>query len=331
MIVHPKSKIGASKDSARKDRQVARDITYASAAQTRPGRALIRVMENVTGRLSLIKRAEGYSKDLASGQTIWQIMVRRYGLELDVLEGALENIPREGPLIVVSNHPYGILDGLMMGHMLSVTRGDFRILANTVFKQAEDIDRVILPVSFDATKDAVQLNLETRKVALKYLEDGGCIGIFPGGTVSTSATPMGKPLDPSWRAFTAKMVAKSGAQVVPIFFEGSNSRLFQLASHLHSSLRTGLLIREFKNRIDEPVRVVIGEPIAPEELDPYRKDPKQMMDFLRKRTYALSPKPIDNLELGFEFEAKHGATPRTLFGAPLKRFRVSQKGQKDRY
>jgi putative hemolysin len=310
-----------------KERQVARDISYASAAGSRTGRVLIRVMENVTGRLKLIKRVDGYSQDLAEGQNIWQIMVRRYGLELDVVEGALENIPKSGPVIIVSNHPYGILDGLMLGHMLSVARGDFRILAHRVFKKAEDIDRVILPVSFDDTKDAVQLNLETRKAALKYLSEGGCIGIFPGGTVSTSATPMGRPLDPSWRAFTAKMIAKSGAQVVPIYFEGTNSRLFQLASHLHSNLRTGLLIREFRSRIDEPVQVVIGEPISAEALAPYRKDPKGMMDFLRQQTYALSPKPIDNLGLGFEFEEKHGATPRT--GLRDRYRRVTRKGQKD--
>ena len=298
-------------------RQIARDITYASSAATRTGRVLIRLMENATGRLGLIRRAKGYDLDVAEGRDFWAVMVERYGLELSVVHGALENIPSEGPLIVVANHPYGILDGLMLGHILSVTRGDFRILAHRVFKKAEDIDRVILPISFEETKEAVAQNLATRKEALRYLSEGGCIGIFPGGTVSTPARPWGQPLDPGWRAFTAKMVAKSGATVVPLYFCGANSRLFQLASHLHTTLRMGLLVREFRARIGAPVRVAIGDPIGPQELAEFKGDPKMLMDFLRARTYSLSPTPLADTGLGYEFEAKHGGKPR--------------KGLKDRY
>jgi putative hemolysin len=93
--------------------------------------------------------------------------------------------------------------------------------------------------------------------------------------------------------------------VVPIFFEGANSRLFQVASHMHVTLRMALLIKEFKRRTDEPVNVVIGEPIDPGELAAYATDQKAMMDFLRARTYALSPKMLDSRHYGFEFKAKH--------------------------
>ena len=89
----------------------------------------------------------------------------------------------------------------------------------------------------------LDLNIQTRISALNFLYSGGAVGIFPGGTVSTSTTPFGVPMDPSWRSFTAKMITKSGARVVPIFFEGHNSRTFQLASHIHNNLRLGLLMR----------------------------------------------------------------------------------------
>lgn len=299
-------------------RQVARDITYASSAQTRSGRALIRLMENATGRLGLIRRAQGYEAEVAAGQDFWAVMCARYGLSLSVTAGALANIPRKGPLIVVANHPYGILDGLMMGHILSQTRGDFRVLAHRVFKRAEDLDKVILPISFDETKEAMALNLATRKTALSYLADGGCIGIFPGGTVSTSARPMGQPLDPGWRSFTARMIAKSGATVVPIYFDGANSRLFQLASHLHITLRTGLLIREFGARVDAPVRIAVGAPIGPEKLAEFRGDAKMLMDFLRRETYALSSTPLPDVGLGYEFEEKHQKNIRGTPRKPLK-------------
>lgn len=287
------------------NRQVAREISYAHSARSRAGRTLIRVIENATGRLRLIRRAEGYEREVAAGRDFWRVIAERYGLSVDVIAGDLGYIPAEGPLILVSNHPYGILDGMIMGHILSHIRGDFRIIANNVFRKAEDLNRVILPVSFDDSKDAVAQNLETRKDALAYLGRGGAVGIFPGGTVSTSATLFGTPMDPRWRSFTAKMVTKSQAAVVPVYFDGRNSRLFQMASHIHSNLRLALLIREFQARVDAPVRVAIGRPIARDQLNRHAQDTKTMMDFLRQETYALSPKPLGSLGYGFEFDEKY--------------------------
>ncbi len=286
---------------------VARDISYAHSAETRSGRIVIKLMENTTGRLRLIRRADGYEQEVAQGRDFWSVMVDRYGLTLDVVGGALSNIPKDGPLILIANHPYGILDGLMMGHILSQTRTDFRILANHVFRKAEDLNSIVLPISFDATKGAMKLNLATRKTALNYLSDGGAIGIFPGGTVSTAAKPFSHPMDPGWRGFTARMVAKSNATVVPVFFDGHTSRLFQIASHLHNTLRMGLLIKEFKKRVDTPVRVVVGDPIGRDILDPLGKDTRKMMDFLRKATYELSPEPLKSYDYGYEFEERHRA------------------------
>ncbi len=284
---------------------ITRDISYASSARTRTGRAVIRTLEGVTGRGGLIRRARGYEADVAAGADFWQVMIDRYGVGLNVVGGSLDNIPETGPVILVSNHPFGILDGLVMGHILAKRRGDFRILANSVFNRAEDINRIILPISFDATKSAMKLNLNTRAKSLEYLAQGGAIGVFPGGTVSTANRPFGAAMDPGWRNFTAKMIQKSDATVVPIFFDGSNSRLFQLASHLHETLRLGLLIKEFRARIEKPVDLVVGTPIARDILAPFARDPKAMMDFLRKATYELSPTPFESYDYGYEFEAKY--------------------------
>ncbi|SNY90053.1 Putative hemolysin [Cohaesibacter sp. ES.047] len=286
-------------------RHIARDITYAFSAETRRGRAMIRFLENTTGRLQIIKRADGYEHEVAAGRDFWSVMIERYGLTLDVIAGSLDNIPADGPLILIANHPYGILDGLMMGYILSALRGDFRILAHKIFRKAEDIDRVILPISFEETREAIRQNLDTRKTALHYLDQGGAIGIFPGGTVSTAAKPFSQPMDPNWRGFTARMIGKSNATVVPIFFDGHTSRLFQIASHLHVTLRMGLLIQEFKKRVDTPVKIVVGEPIGREILDPLSRDSRALMNYLRRATYSLSPTPVKPHMLGFEFEDKH--------------------------
>lgn len=284
-----------------KSARATREISYAYTAQTKAGRGLIRLTENLTGRISLIRMARGYEHEVGAGADFWQVMVRRYGLGLDVRGGSLDNIPKSGPLVVISNHPYGILDGLMMGYILSTTRGDFRILAHQVFRKASELEKVILPISFDETKESMQVNLETRKTAISYLADGGCVGIFPGGTVSTALKPFGRPMDPSWRRFTAKLIAKSGAQVVPVFFDGHNSRTFQIASHIHYTLRMALLINQFKTRVGEKVPVVIGKPLPADELKMYSSDPKGMMDYLRAKTYGLSPDPISDVGYGFEF------------------------------
>ena len=286
---------------------IARDISYSYSAQTKAGKTVIKLMENTTGRLRLIKRAWGYEQEVANGRDFWQVMVDRYGLSLDIVAGDLSKIPTSGPMIMIANHPYGILDGLMMGHILSTVRGDFRILANTVFRKSEDLQRVVLPISFDETKDAVRENLATRKSALTYLAEGGAIGVFPGGTVSTAVTPFAQPMDPGWRSFTARMISKSNAIVLPVYFEGQTSLMFQLASHLHNTLRMGLLIKEFKKRVDTPVRVVVGDPITKEDLKEFSADARAMMDFLRKKTYELSPTPLRSYDYGFEFETRHKA------------------------
>ena len=283
----------------------AREISYAYSAQTSSGRAFIKFLENVTGRVSLIKRAQGYEFDLLSGKNFWEVMFQRYGLSLEILDGALNSIPKHGPLIIIANHPFGILDGLILGYIMSKARNDFRILAHRVFRKSEQLNNVILPISFDDTKEASKLNIETRTSALNFLNSGGAVGIFPGGTVSTALKPFSEPKDPSWRNFTAKMIIKSEAKVIPIFFEGYNSRVFQLASHIHYNLRMGLLIREFKSKVGNPVKISIGKSVCEKEIRNRAGNPRILMDFLREQTYRLSQNPLKNYDYGFEFENRY--------------------------
>ncbi len=285
------------------DAKIAREISYATSVKGPVGRAFVRTVENITGRPRLIRMAQGYDENVARGEDFWQVMLQKYGVDLEIVAGALDNIPSEGPLVLVANHPFGILDGMIMGALLSQARGgDFKILAHNVFQRAEEINRVILPISFDQTKEAMKLNLSTRKVALQYLNEGGAIGIFPGGSVATSDGPFGMPMDPRWRRFTAKLVAKSGATVVPVYFDGRNGRLFQIVSQYSDVLRKSLLINEFRKAIKGKTRLVIGDPLTPEALQPFHKDQHALMDFLRESTFALSPKPLKKRHYGKEFD-----------------------------
>ncbi len=277
---------------------VARDISYATSANGLMGELFIRSIENITGRIGLIKRAKDYDKEVAKGRNFWEVIVERYNIEMNIVEGSLDDIPKKGPVVIVSNHPFGILDGLLLGYILSKTRKDFKIIANRVFRKAKDLDDVILPISFEENREGNIQNINTRNKAICFLQSGGIVGIFPGGTVATSAKLFSRPLDPFWKRFTSKLILKSDATVVPIFFGGSNSRLFQIASHLSYNLRMALLIREFGRKVDRKVDVAIGKKIDSKYLQKYSKDLDGMMEYLRFQSYALSNDPNQTFENG---------------------------------
>ena len=143
-----------------------------------------------------------------------------------------------------------------------------------------------MPVEFSLSQEAIDLNVRTRKDALECLGRGEAILIFPGGAVSTAKTPFGVAEDPDWNPFTSKLILKSKARVVPIFFEGQNSRLFQIASHISPSLRLSLLLNEITNKIGKRVNVRIGDAIEHTALENFPTR-KELMNFLRSHTYAL--------------------------------------------
>ncbi len=277
---------------------VARDISYSSSARGPAGRIIIRSIENMTGRIGLIKRAKDYDKEVEKGRNFWDVIIERYNLKVNVTHGDLKNIPKKGPVVLVSNHPFGILDGLIMGYVLSHARKEFKIIANRVFRKARDLDDVILPISFEENREGNIQNLNTRNEAIKYLKKGGIVGIFPGGTVATSAKLFGKAADPHWKRFTSKLILKSKATVVPVFFKGSNSRLFQIASHLNYNLRMALLIREFGRKVDNRVDIAVGIGLESAIFERYSHDLDGMMDFLRRKTYSLSNDPNQTFEEG---------------------------------
>ena len=143
-----------------------------------------------------------------------------------------------GPLVVIANHPYGILDGLLLGQILAEHKGRLPPPRPPHPPQGRPA-RPQNPARSANTNSstAYTTRIVNCRVVIRSVENYGCIGIFPGGTVSTALRPpFGRPMDPAWRRFTARLIAKSGAAVVPVFFEGANSRLFQLASHLHTTL-----------------------------------------------------------------------------------------------
>ena len=147
----------------------------------------------------------------------------------------------------------------------------------------------LLPIDFTGDKQALLTNLDTRKKARKHISDGGCIIIFPSGTVSTTLKfyqKKTKAFDCEWKKFTSRLIKQTDPNIIPINFPGTNSLAFQIFSHISLVLRSSLLFFEIKRRINSDVEVFVGESFKYSELeDDLSND--ELADLLRTKTYLL--------------------------------------------
>lgn len=274
-------------------------LSYARCAETKLGYALVRVLENAMGRKRMMRMLEGYQEEMASGKSFWQVMWERFGLSWELDGVGYEGVPRDGPLLCVSNHPFGILDGFAICHLLAQARPDFKFLANDWLVPAPEIAHHILPIDRNPTREAMQTNVQTRREALQTLKGGGCVAMFPAGTVSLGARWFrNKAYDSSWKPTAASLIQLTGASVMPVFIHGQNRRMYQIAGHISEPLRWAMSLIEFEDKLQAPVKMTIGEPIPATELAEYYGRPEDMMRFLRSHTYSLSHDFMDELTRG---------------------------------
>jgi len=272
-------------------------FSYAAPDDPPFKRLIIRIIERMTGQPYLVWLYKDYRDRDAQRETFWDAAVRRLELRVEYDEAKLASWPKSGALVVVSNHPFGVIDGLVMCHLVAKARPDFRILTNSVLYRADEIKPYLLPIDFAETEEAIKTNLKSRAEAKAHLLAGGCLVIFPAGGVSTTKKMWDKQAtDAEWKTFTARMIIQANAPVAPVFFAGQNSRLFQVASHVSMTLRLSLLFKEVHDKIGATVRVRIGD-VVPFEALAHITDRQAFMQHLRELTYALGsgvsspPKP----------------------------------------
>jgi len=212
-------------------------------------------------------------------------------LQLDVQfdSAALGKAPRTGALVAIANHPYGVLDGLAICYLVEQFRHDFMILASAVMLHAPEVRPYVLPVDLSGRPEGRKLNVETRRKALAHLKSGRSLIIFPAGLISTAPDRWGRKraIDPPWGTFTAQLIRRSKASVLPVYFPGQNGRLFQMVSHVSRALRLALIFHEVKARMGTNLPVAVGEVIPYSELASVGDD-KTLTQELRRRTYALA-------------------------------------------
>jgi putative hemolysin len=222
-------------------------------------------------------------------ESFWQAAVRSLALDVRYDARALAAVPKTGPVVFVANHPYGVLDGIVMSWLVSKARGDFVVLTHVVLTRAPEAAPFILPVDFSGTEEAQRNNLASRAAARAQLERGGAVVVFPAGGISTAPDKLGrKPaIDARWQPFVSQLTQRSRATVIPVWFGGQNSRLFQIASHLSLTLRLSLIFHEVKTRIGTSLPVAIGAPIPFSSIAGIT-DRQALADELRERVYALA-------------------------------------------
>ena len=265
-----------------------RRLSY-SGTFTDPRKVLtIRAIEWLTGKFTLLRLIRRFEKQgPARGLAFWQRALDVMGIPLTTPAEQVARIPKTGAVVVVANHPHGLVDGLVMARLVMQVRGDFKILTRSLLTGIDEIAYHMVPVPFPHEKDSLKKGIEMREIAMNHLAEGGVVILFPSGQVATSPDFFGLAIEAEWNVFTAKMVQRSGAVVLPIFFPGQNSRAYQIANKISPTLRQGLLLHEVTYALNKPQRPVIGEPITRAEIEPWASNPRGFVAWLRQRTLDL--------------------------------------------
>ena len=224
-------------------------------------------------------------KDL-EGQEFFDKLLEEVNVKYLAFQEDLAKIPKTGPFILVSNHPLGALDGVIMCKILTEIRPDFKVMGNFLLTKIKPMEPYVISVNpFEKRKEAYS-SMSGMREALKHLSEGGCLGIFPAGEVSNKNNEYNEILDKEWQEPALKLIKKAQVPVVPMYFHAKNSKLFYNVSKIHPDLQTLLLPSEMVNKREKPIKIRIGRPVTPKILNEY-ETPKELGEFLRKKVYMM--------------------------------------------
>jgi putative hemolysin len=271
---------------------VAVRFTYSHSGQSRFRRGLIRSVERLSGRAALQDLYLDWARNgRRENETVFDAALRLLDVTLDCRGFDMARVPREGGLLIVANHPFGILDGLAMGQLAMRLRGNAQILTNSLLCQVPEIAPHLLPVDFSGTPEARRLTSVTRRRAVDLLAEGKVVVMFPAGGIATANAPViGRACDAEWHPFTGRLATMPGVTTLPVHFQGQNSRLFQIASHLSYPLRVSLIFHETRRRMGRVLPVTLGAPILAADLE--RLPRGDVAGALRRQTMELAARPL---------------------------------------
>lgn len=208
-------------------------------------------------------------------------------IRIDINQAELDRIPDTGPVIAVANHPFGAVDGLILLAILQQARPDTRVMANHLLGRIRELRSSLIGVDPFGGPDARSRNLGPLKRALAWLREGHALGTFPAGEVAHFHPRQRAIVDPAWSTTVARLAQRAGATVLPVYFHGRNSQLFQLLGMIHPRLRTVMLPRELLKKRTSTITVRIGHPLSPQRIAEFDDD-QRLTEHIRMRTYLLA-------------------------------------------
>ncbi len=268
-------------------------ITYADPAAPFWERALINTVELMGGRTKLVRLYQSWRERWTlTGMPLWSSALYWLGTPL-IVEGAAwpPRVSSSDRLVVIANHPFGVMDGIAICALAERLRRPFKVLAHSALMTVPESAGYFLPIDFSETEEATRNNIAVRRQALAALQAGETIVIFPAGGVSTapvkmSIRPIAEADDLPWKNFVYRLIRSANATVLPLYFEGQNGAMFHIASKVSMAWRLALLLGEFNKRRGRPIHVRVGEPIQWAEIAAI-PSPAEAMRELRRKVYAL--------------------------------------------
>jgi putative hemolysin len=262
-------------------------FTYSHPGMSAFRQRLIRAVERMSGQPMLRNLYLDWAAAPPAGETVFDAALRLLRIEPQAEWHSLAAaVPSEGGLLLVANHPYGIVDGLALGQLGMRLRGNVQILTNAVLCQPPEISQHLLPIDFSGTAEARRASAQSRKLAMDLLAAGKVVAIFPAGGISTANAPLrGKAHDAEWHGFMGRLATLPNVTVLPVYFPGQNSRLFQIASHLSYPLRLAMIFHETRRLMGRALEMRIGAPVASSALRALGRD--EIAPELRRQTMRL--------------------------------------------
>lgn len=238
--------------------------------------------------LALHRLAEIYEQIPPSGSSgdFVDQTLKAFGVGYEVDSSDLLRIPKDGPIVLVANHPFGGLEGLIMASVLKKIRPDLKIMANFILRRVPELRDLFIFVDPFGRENSKSKNIRPLRETIEWVKAGGALVVFPAGTVSHLHLQRGQVEDPEWSDTVARVIRKTGAPALPVFFLGSNSVFFQLLGLVHPSLRTAMLPHELLNKRNKTVKLAIGNVIPNDKLISFSTD-DELVSYLRLHTYIL--------------------------------------------
>ncbi len=267
-------------------------ISFSYASETEHNyaqRLIIKIIERITGKKKLENLYSQYSKNENDPRYFWTDILKLMEIKVTNKSSTKFHIPDKGPLMIIANHPFGIIDGLILCSLTSKVRSDFKIMTHETLTFLPQLGDYILPVDFSGSdKKTIKNNLKTANEAKQHLLNNGVLIIFPSGSVSIAKDLQSEALDDDWKTFPAKLLHQTGSDVLPIYFDGKNGLLFHIfASKIkNSTLKYSTYIHETKKKLGKEIIIYSGKVIKYDEIKSI-KNRSELISYLKNYTYNI--------------------------------------------